>query len=56
VTDLFNAKRSKEEGFQITPEHVERILTYILDDLETGKVLQHNTQAGQDSDAAVGLG
>jgi hypothetical protein len=45
----------KRSGCGITSKEIKKMVKYSTDDLKTGKILQHNLQAGMDADAALGI-
>lgn len=58
MTDLWNAHTPPKgwpPHFKFQPEHVAAMVVYMLDDLRTGRVLQHNVGAGRMADAMTGL-
>lgn len=57
ATKRINKQNEKDgsEKFRFRPAHIKRIITYILGDLKTQKVVNHNTRAGMDADIATGL-
>jgi len=46
----------RPDPFSFTDAHVQRIVDYVTEDLETGKVLRHNVRAAQEADAFCGYG
>ncbi|MES2215786.1 MAG: hypothetical protein V4481_00635 [Patescibacteria group bacterium] len=58
MTDRWNKKRVKKhepKPFQFTPQHMQRIVEYVAEDLRTGIILKHNVEAGIAADAMVGF-
>jgi hypothetical protein len=52
MLDKWNVQKGK---VVFTDVHIEKMVTYIMEDLKSGAVMKHNLQAGMDADVAVGL-
>lgn len=55
VSDLDNQLSLWKQSSGITKEQIKQLRDYISEDLNTGRVLNHNRKAGMDADAMVGF-